>query len=194
MYDHDGGRNRHRTLSGVALRNMPPPRASYQHAPVGPGGVAMPWRQWSPSVAIVHDEHYFAEPDAMISWPGRRSDPNDADNVEIVRRYDVTAYLFQRYHQARLARSTRRSSHNCSRSWASSKTSCGRHTAESRRLRGMDARELETTWPRHRRLAPERAIGERPIALLNRSRRRLDAPLEVSPSPCRTEGSGGERR
>jgi hypothetical protein len=47
-----------------------------------------------------HDEHYFSEPDAMIR--GQVDDPVlTLDNVEIARRH-VTAYLLQRYHEARL--------------------------------------------------------------------------------------------
>jgi Lhr-like helicase len=89
------------TLSGVALRNMPPSRANYQQR-AGRAG------RRGNSVATViafgsadsHDEHYFSEPDAMIR--GSVNDPTlTLDNVEIARRH-VTAYLFQRYHQARL--------------------------------------------------------------------------------------------
>jgi ATP-dependent helicase YprA (DUF1998 family) len=89
------------TLSGVALRNMPPSRASYQQR-AGRAG-----RRGNAVATVVafgsadsHDEHYFTEPDAMIR--GRVDDPVlTLDNAEIARRH-VTAYLLQRYHQARL--------------------------------------------------------------------------------------------
>ena len=89
------------TLSGVALRNMPPSRASYQQRSGRAG------RRGNAVATVVafgsadsHDEHYFSEPDAMIR--GSVDDPVlTLDNSEIARRH-VTAYLFQRYHQARL--------------------------------------------------------------------------------------------
>ena len=89
------------TLSGVALRNMPPSRASYQQR-AGRAG-----RRGNAVATVVafgssdsHDEHYFAEPDAMIRGPV--VDPVlTLDNAEIARRH-VTAYLLQRYHQVRL--------------------------------------------------------------------------------------------
>jgi len=89
------------TLSGVALRNMPPSRASYQQRSGRAG------RRGNAVATVVafgsadsHDEHYFSEPDAMIR--GRVDDPVlTLDNAEIARRH-VTAFLFQRYHQARL--------------------------------------------------------------------------------------------
>ncbi len=89
------------TLSGVALRNMPPSRASYQQRSGRAG------RRGNAVATVVafgsadsHDEHYFAEPDAMIR--GAVVDPVlTLDNAEIARRH-VTAFLFQRYHQARL--------------------------------------------------------------------------------------------
>jgi ATP-dependent helicase YprA (DUF1998 family) len=89
------------TLSGVALRNMPPSRASYQQRSGRAG------RRGNAVATVVafgsadsHDEHYFSEPDAMIR--GRVDDPVlTLDNVEIARRH-VTAFLFQRYHEARL--------------------------------------------------------------------------------------------
>jgi ATP-dependent helicase YprA (DUF1998 family) len=89
------------TLSGVALRNMPPSRASYQQRSGRAG------RRGNAVATVVafgsadsHDEHYFTEPDEMIR--GNVDDPVlTLDNVEIARRH-VTAYLFQRYHQARL--------------------------------------------------------------------------------------------
>jgi len=87
------------TLSGVALRNLPPARSNYQQR-AGRAG------RRSNAVATViafgsadsHDEHYFAEPDAMIR--GRVADPFlTLDNYEIARRH-LTAYLLQSYHQA----------------------------------------------------------------------------------------------
>lgn len=91
------------TLSGVALRNMPPSRASYQQR-AGRAG-----RRGNAVATVVafgsadsHDEHYFSEPDAMIR--GRVDDPVlTLDNPEIARRH-VTAFLFQRYHADRLPR------------------------------------------------------------------------------------------
>lgn len=89
------------TLSGVALRNMPPARANYQQR-AGRAG------RRGDAVATVtafgsadsHDEHYFANPELMI-----RGDVEDPiltlDNDQIARRH-VTAFLLQRYHQARL--------------------------------------------------------------------------------------------
>ena len=88
-------------LSGVALRNMPPSRASYQQR-AGRAG-----RRGNAVATVVafgsadsHDEQYFSEPDAMIRGPV--DDPVlTLDNPEIVRRH-LTAYLLQRYHAARL--------------------------------------------------------------------------------------------
>jgi ATP-dependent helicase YprA (DUF1998 family) len=89
------------TLSGVALRNMPPSRASYQQR-AGRAG-----RRGNAVATVIafgsadsHDEHYFTEPDAMIRGPV--VDPSlTLDNAEIARRH-VTAYLLQRYLQVRL--------------------------------------------------------------------------------------------
>lgn len=89
------------TLSGVALRNMPPSRASYQQRSGRAG------RRGNAVATVIafgsadsHDEHYFTNPDAMIR--GKVDDPVlTLDNAEIVRRH-VTAFLFQKYHQARL--------------------------------------------------------------------------------------------
>ena len=89
------------TLSGVALRNMPPSRASYQQRSGRAG------RRGNALATVIafgsadsHDEHYFQEPDSMIR--GVVDDPVlTLDNAEIARRH-VTAFLFQQYHRDRL--------------------------------------------------------------------------------------------
>ncbi|MCV0371905.1 Zn-binding domain-containing protein, partial [Filomicrobium sp.] len=89
------------TLSGGALRNMPPSRASYQQRSGRAG------RRGNAVATVVafgsadsHDEHYFSDPDGMIR--GKVDDPSlTLDNAEIARRH-VTAFLFQKYHEARL--------------------------------------------------------------------------------------------
>jgi ATP-dependent helicase YprA (DUF1998 family) len=89
------------SLSGVALRNMPPTRANYQQRSgrAGRRGNAVATVTAFGS-ADSHDEHYFQEPDQMVR--GLVDDPIlSLDNVEIARRH-VTAFLLQRYHQVRL--------------------------------------------------------------------------------------------
>jgi ATP-dependent helicase YprA (DUF1998 family) len=89
------------SLSGVALRNMPPSRANYQQRAgrAGRRGNAVA-SVLAFGSADTHDDHYFRNPALMIR--GKVDDPALVmDNDEIARRH-VTAYLLQRYHQARL--------------------------------------------------------------------------------------------
>ena len=88
-------------LSGVAMRNMPPGRANYQQR-AGRAG-----RRANAIASVVafggsdtHDEHFFSEPEGMISGPV--IDPTlSIDNVDIARRH-VRAFLLQSYHQAKI--------------------------------------------------------------------------------------------
>ena len=89
------------TLSGVALRNMPPGRANYQQRSGRAG------RRGNAVATVVafgsadsHDEHYFTNPDGMIR--GDVVDPKlTLDNPDIVRRH-IRAFLLQSYHQDRI--------------------------------------------------------------------------------------------
>ena len=89
------------TLSGVALRNMPPGRANYQQR-AGRAG-----RRGNAVATVIafgsvdsHDEHYFSEPAGMISGPV--VDPKlTLENPDIARRH-IRAFLLQSYHQYRL--------------------------------------------------------------------------------------------
>jgi ATP-dependent helicase YprA (DUF1998 family) len=89
------------TLSGVALRNMPPGRANYQQRSGRAG------RRGNAVATVVafgsadsHDEHYFAHPAGMIR--GDVVDPKlTLENKEITRRH-IRAFLLQNYHQDKL--------------------------------------------------------------------------------------------
>lgn len=89
------------SLSGVALRNMPPSRANYQQRSGRAG------RRGNAVASVVafgssdtHDDHYFRNSAEMIS--GDVIDPVlTMDNKDIVHRH-ITAFLLQQYHRDKL--------------------------------------------------------------------------------------------
>jgi hypothetical protein len=93
------------SLSGVALRNMPPSRANYQQRAgrAGRRGRAVATVTAFAS-ADSHDEHCFTAPDEMIR--GAVVDPElRLDNWQIARRH-LTAFILQQYLAERLPSQT----------------------------------------------------------------------------------------
>ena len=89
------------SLSGVALRNVPPGKSNYQQR-AGRAG-----RRANAVATVIayassdsHDEHYFSSPSEMIS--GDPEDPEiNLDNAQIIRRH-VLAFLLQEFHRVTL--------------------------------------------------------------------------------------------